>query len=226
MRVELPSGTPAEVARPETGQPTRGLVIAPDIGGLRPLFDDLTARLAREHDWAVIAVEPFPGREDMPIADRLGAVGDLDDDLQIGDLVAAADQLDVEPVALIGFCMGGMYTLKAAATKRFDRCAAFYGMIRVPEQWRGGGHREPLDGLGDPDVAVRVLAIIGTADIWTPPTDVDDLEAAGVTVVRYEEAEHGFVHDPSRDAHRADDAADAWRRVIAWLDPSQPFSTQ
>jgi dienelactone hydrolase len=35
--------------------------------------------------------------------------------------------------------------------------------------------------------------------------------------VRYEGAEHGFVHDASRPAHRADDAADAWRRVIAFL---------
>jgi len=26
------------------------------------------------------------------------------------------------------------------------------------------------------------------------------------------------VHDPDRPAHRAGDAADAWRRVEAWLD--------
>ena len=45
MRIELPSGTPAELARPE-GDASRGLVLVPDIGGLRPLFDDLCARLA------------------------------------------------------------------------------------------------------------------------------------------------------------------------------------
>jgi carboxymethylenebutenolidase len=61
------------------------------------------------------------------------------------------------------------------------------------------------------------MAIIGTADTWTPPEDVEALEAAGVTVVRYEDAEHGFVHDPERPAHRPDDAADAWRRVISFL---------
>ena len=33
----------------------------------------------------------------------------------------------------------------------------------------------------------------------------------------YEGAEHGFVHDPTRPAHRADDAADAWDRVLTWL---------
>ena len=62
-----------------------------------------------------------------------------------------------------------------------------------------------------------VLAIVGTVDPWTPARDVDDLEAIGAVVVRYEGADHGFVHDPSRPAHRPDDAADAWRRVVEFL---------
>ncbi|MEO2155099.1 MAG: dienelactone hydrolase family protein [Acidimicrobiales bacterium] len=37
-------------------------------------------------------------------------------------------------------------------------------------------------------------------------------------MLRYAGADHGFVHDPSRPAHRAEDAADAWRRVVAWLE--------
>ena len=67
--------------------------------------------------------------------------------------------------------------------------------------------------------AATGLAVIGCDDAWTPPDDVDALEAAGATVVRYEGADHGFVHDASRPAHRADDAADAWSRVLAWLAP-------
>ena len=62
-----------------------------------------------------------------------------------------------------------------------------------------------------------MLAIIGTLDAFTPPVDVDDLEATGATVLRYEGAEHGFVHDASRPAHRPDEAADAWRRAAAFL---------
>jgi carboxymethylenebutenolidase len=38
-------------------------------------------------------------------------------------------------------------------------------------------------------------------------------------VVLYPEGEHGFVHDPERPIHRAADAADAWRRVLAFLTP-------
>jgi carboxymethylenebutenolidase len=219
MRTTLPSGTPVEVARPASGTtPSRGLVVAPDIMGLRSLFDELAARLAREHGWAVAAVEPFPGDEDLPLEKRVAAVGELHDTDKLADLVAAADLLDVEPVGIIGFCMGGMLALKAASTLRFDRAAAFYGMIRNPEAWRTETNQDAIDLLkSTPGAARRVLAIIGTADAYTPQEQVDELEAAGATVVRYEGAEHGFVHDPTRPAHRPDDAADAWSRVVGWL---------
>lgn len=216
MREQLASGTAVEVARSPGATPVRGVVVAADIMGLRPLFDDLAARLADEHGWAVAVVEPFPGRESLTRDERQAAMAGLEDDLQVGDLVAAADLVGVEPVGLIGFCMGGMYALKAAGTGRFDRCVTFYGMIRVPAQWRGDGQGEPLHALARPGAA-PVLAIVGTADDLTPPDDVDALEATGATVARYEGAEHGFVHDPDRPAHRPTDAADAWARAVAFL---------
>jgi dienelactone hydrolase len=217
VRTTLANGTPVEVARPESDRPSRGLVVIPDIGGLRPLFDDLVATLAAENSWAVAAVEPFPGREGMTLEERMSAMAALEDDRQLADILAAADLLGVEPVGVIGFCMGGMYTMKAASTGRFDRAGAFYGMIRVPDAWHGPGQRDAVEMLRDAGTAERVLAIIGTADPYTPAADVDALEAAGATITRYEGAEHGFVHDASRPAHRPDDAADAWRRVVDWL---------
>ena len=216
MRISLPSGTPAEIARPDGRQPARGLVVLPDVLGLRPLFDDLVARLAKEQGWTVCAFELWAGRESLSLPDRLAAVGSLDDARVLGDAAAAADATGCDPVGIIGFCMGGMYTLKASATGRFDRAAAFYGMARVPEQWRSPTQGEPLDALASPG-RCPTLAIVGTADPWVPPADVDALEAAGVEVVRYEGADHGFVHDPARPAHRPADAADAWRRVIAFV---------
>lgn len=218
MRVDLESGTPAELVVPE--HPARGLVLAPDIMGLRPLFDDLVADLARRHAWAVCAPEPFPDHAGVPIEERLELVRTLRDDRQVGDLVAAAELLrreaGVDRVAVLGFCMGGMYALKAADSRAFDKVVAFYGMIRVPEQFRGPGHQEPLDHVAAPEAA-PVLAIVGGRDHFTPADDIDALEATGATVARYPDGEHGFVHDPSRPTHRADDAADAWRRAVEFL---------
>lgn len=224
MRTELPSGTPAELAR-APGPTRRGVVVAPDIFGLRPLFDDLCERLATEHSWVVAAVEPFAGREHLDLEGRRAAIAGLDDARVLGDLAAAADALRADagsgeglPVAVMGFCMGGMYALKAAATGRFDRAVPFYGMIRVPEAWRGPGQGEPLEALGRPG-ACPVLAIVGERDPYTPPDDVEALRRVGphVRVVAYPEADHGFVHDPARPAHRPADAADAWSRAVAFL---------
>lgn len=215
MRILLPSGTEAELVVPET-PPTRGLVVIPDIMGLRPLFDDHVARLAAETGWAVCAVEIFPGYEDQPLEWRLSNGGAVPDERRLADFVAAADATGCETVGILGFCMGGMLTMKAAGTGRFHRATPFYGMVHTPDNWTNDGNVDPLAAVAS-DGACPVMMIAGTADQWTPPADLDALEAAGATVIRYEGAEHGFVHDSSRPNHRADDAADAWSRVLAFL---------
>lgn len=217
MRTTLPSGRSVELATPSDGRtPQQGLVLLPDIMDLRPLFDAHSQRLADEHGWAVANVELWHGRPEVSLEDRLQAVGELDDAALLADFAAAADLLDVAPVGVAGFCMGGMYALKAAGTGRFHRAVAFYGMFRVPPHWQGAATVEPLAQIARPE-ACPTLAIVGGVDQWTPPDDVAAAEAAGVTVVAYPEADHGFVHDESRPGHRADDAADAWRRAIAFL---------
>jgi carboxymethylenebutenolidase len=216
VRTTLPSGGPAELALPPEGtEPSLGVALCPDIMGLRPLFDDLCARLAAEHGWAVCAVEPFAGREGLGLEERLGAP--LREHLT-DDLLAAADATGCARTAVLGFCMGGLVAFGAAGLGRFDRAVSFYGMIRVPEAWRGPHVREPLDALADPE-ASPTLAIVGGRDHYAPAADVEALRALGprVEVVVYPEAEHGFVHDPARPAHRPDDAADAWRRTVAYL---------
>ena len=213
-------------ARPD-GEPTGGLVLHPDVMGIRPLFDDLCRRVAT-HGFAVCAPEPFARlpndqRATLDAAGRLARVPDLRDDDQLGDLAAAGDYLRATDgagtVSVVGFCMGGMYTLKAAATGAFDRAVPFYGMIRVPEAWRGPSLREPLETAAD---AVPTLAIFGDQDPWTPAADIEALGAVWAgrpdhEIVVYPGADHGFVHDPDRPAHRPDDAADAWRRALAFL---------
>ena len=219
MRIELPSGTPAEIARPSSSARI-GLVVSPDIFGLRQLYVDMVDRWSREWGMAVCAVDQYAGNaphESATVEERFGAVAAIDDERHLADLHAAADLLATPVIGLMGFCMGGMYCFKSARSDRFARIASFYGMITLPEAWKGPGHGEPLDHLraGHPD---RVLAIIGGKDTWTPPDQVAELRELGVSVVEYPEAEHAFAHDPSRPIHRAADAADAFARARAWLE--------
>ena len=220
MRTTLASGTPVELARPADGRGAQpGLVLIPDIMGLRPLFDDHAQRLADEHGWAVAAVEPWPGREDLPLEERLAAGRHH---RRPGASWPTSWRpptcSSVEPVGVIGFCMGGMFTLKAAGTGRFDRAV---GVLRDAPGARRTGRATAHDRAARRGPRRRAPARRSPSSAPSTsghrPTDVAAAEAAGVTVVRYEGADHGFVHDPIRPAHRADDAADAWRRAIAFL---------
>jgi carboxymethylenebutenolidase len=212
-------------ARPE-GLPRAGVVLHPDIMGLRPLFEDMARRLAT-HGLAVCAVEPYAHVSDAKkatVEDRLASAKELEDDVQLADLEAAANLLvvedDVTRVAILGFCMGGYYTFKAAATERYDAAVAFYGMLRTPEAWQGAGHTvQPLDVARD---VCPTLAVFGSADPWTPAADIDALRDAwkdreDCEIVVIEGADHGFVHDPDRPAHRADDASACWTRALEYV---------
>jgi carboxymethylenebutenolidase len=219
-------------AVPEGGA-TTGVVLHPDVLGIRALFDDMCRRLAT-HGYAVCAPEPFAhapndvraaGEHPAAAGVRMEYVPKLDDAVQLDDLVRAGALLTkndgVERLCVLGFCMGGMQTLKAAATGEFARAVAFYGMIRLPEAWRSPTMREPLDTAAD---VCPTLAIFGDADPFTPAADIEALREAwkGRTdceVVVYPGAEHGFVHAPERPSHRAEDAADAWRRTLEFLHP-------
>ncbi len=218
MRVALASGTSVEMVL--TPGASRGLVIAPDIGGLRPLFDEMAASLAAQLGRNVVCVEPWPNHTfpEGDMAPRLEAVHELHDLRVVGDLVAAADLLGCADVGILGFCMGGMYVHKAAATGRFDRLASFYGMIELPDNWVGPGQTEPLTAIAQMPTPTTEIAIIGELDPYTPPDAVAKLRATGVEIVSYPNAGHGFVHNPDREDHRAEDAADAWAKALAHLE--------
>ena len=220
--IDLPTirATPDHAAR-------AGIVLHPDLMGIRPLFDDLCRRVAT-HGYEVLAPEPFARAPDAvrnaaEPATRIAYLAELDDDLQLDDLDRAASVLrdldSIEQVHVMGFCMGGMQTFKAAATGAFDRAVAFYGMIRIPIDWRAPLLREPLTTARD---VCPTLAVFGAADLFTPSADIDALRRSWKSrpdckIVVYRDAEHGFVHVPDRPAHRAGDAADAWHRALEFL---------
>lgn len=206
-----------------TGAPARGLVICPDLIGLRPLFVDMVAELAERLGWRVCAIEPYAGRESEPIDDRLRSP--MPEGI-VEDMCHAARLLATPSVAAMGFCFGGMVAMQAAGTGCFTSIVSFYGMPRVPRPWLNATSIDPVDAVAQP-TAAPTLALFGGQDPWTPAADIAQLLEAGAETVVYEHAEHAFAHDPDRGSYRKDDADDAWGRAIAFLgaDGRHPEST-
>ena len=210
----LEGGAKAFIAKPE-GVPKRGIVILPSMFGTTPAFEAIANRLASEEGFGVCIPEIVT--EETDFEKRRSVVVTLVDADIFQILKEAAAATEAQDVALIGFCVGGMYTMKATSLNLFDRLVAFYGMVHVPEYWQAPGQGEPLEYLrGNTD---RILAIFGEKDEFIPLEDIDTLEAAGVPVVRYSDAGHAFAHDGPH--YRADDAEDAWRRATAFVTSGQ-----
>jgi dienelactone hydrolase len=218
----LPSGTPVLLAEPLDGAVRRDVVLSASLRGFTGMYTELCLRLAQRHRWRIAAPEQFPGQQDLDEQGRTGQVARFADEAKLDELEAAADLLSSGPVALAGFCLGGMYALKASARARFDAIVAFYGMIRLPGHWRAPGQAEPLDCLTDPE---RVLAIAGERDPLIAAADIADLRAAGVRTLTFPDAGHAFAHDPSLPSYRAADATAAWQAAAAHLSPAQRVAT-
>jgi carboxymethylenebutenolidase len=215
MQIALSSSTTAFIRRPPANPTGLGVVLATDIFGLRPAFENLAAQLAAERGWTVVATDSLPGLSGCGFDERMAALPELDDDSQLRDLELAAEAAGCDRVALIGFCMGGSFAMKARPRGRFERIVSFYGMVHP--MWAGPGQADPLERVcAAPEVPM--LAIVGDQDEFVPAEHVAELEHTNATVMRFAGVGHAFAHDPNVDSFRPEAAADAWKQAFAFLD--------
>ena len=90
MQITLPSGTNAVIEKSVSDRREMGLVVIPDVMGLRPLFYDMVKRLAEEWDINVCSFELYPELEHLNVEERLGAASRLEDTRVTGDALEAA----------------------------------------------------------------------------------------------------------------------------------------
>jgi carboxymethylenebutenolidase len=147
VNVPTPDGTcDAYFVRPTTGA-VAGVLVWPDIFGLRPAFRQMGKRLA-ESGYSVLTVNPFyrgkrapvvpPGsafnQETMAVVRPLA--GQLNATTHVSDAKAFIAWLDQQPqvdkgrkVGTTGYCMGGPITMRTAASvaDRVGAAASFHG---------------------------------------------------------------------------------------------------
>lgn len=200
--------TTAYVARPH--EPTRsGVLLIQEYWGINEHIRDLAGRFANE-GYLCVAPDLYRGRlaADKDEAAAMMQALQIEDGMETirKAIDAATETYQVEDFAIIGFCMGGTFALRAACEIPGLKAAApFYGDI--PEE-------NVLQKL-----KVPTLFIAGERDAWINPEKVNSLKEVAkkyslpVEVVSYD-ADHAFFNDTRPQVYDERAAADAWRRVL------------
>jgi carboxymethylenebutenolidase len=200
--------TTAYVARPEKDVAT-GVLLIQEYWGINEHIRDLAGRFASE-GYLCVAPDLYRGRiaadkdeaatlmQALPIEDGMETIRKAMD--------AAKESYRIEAFAIIGFCMGGTFALRAACEiPELKAAAPFYGDIPQEDVLK--------------QLKVPTLFIAGERDAWINPQKVNGLKEVAkkydlpVEVVSYE-ADHAFFNDTRPQVYDAEAAADAWRRVL------------
>lgn len=214
-----------------------GIVVIHDVWGLSEHYRDLARRLAGD-GFAALAVDLYRRTPAPKITDPGAWIRALSDPQVIADVQGAIDFLAAHPAAagrkigVVGFCMGGTYTIHAAASCRGVSAAVpFYGMLSHEHGLLAAPPGERLDAAHKPRSpleaarAVRcpLLGCFGADDAFIPAADVarfdEELDASGQPheVIIYPGAGHAFLNDTRAEMYRPDAARDAWRCMVAWF---------
>jgi carboxymethylenebutenolidase len=196
--------------------PFPALVVIHEWWGLNDWVKEQALKLADE-GYVALAIDLYRGKvADTPdLAHEL--MRGVPEDRAARDLHAAIEFLKSQEnvkkdrIGSIGWCMGGGYSLQAALGEPSLRTAVInYGHLATdPESLK--------------KINAAILGIFGGKDRGIPVDDVRKFEAAlkqqgkKVEIVIYPEAGHAFENPNNKAGYRADDAADAWQRITAFL---------
>ncbi len=212
-------------------QPGAAVVMIHDVWGLSDHTRDLATRLAGD-GIGVLALDLYRREAEVKIENPGVWMRNLSDPQALADIQAGVDFLGAsgDRVGVVGFCMGGMYALMAAAScTGLAASVPFYGLlshghgILFDEQGLDAAKkpREPLAMAAE--VRCPTLAFFGEEDEFVPMDEVRALETAlgrapaAAEVKVYPGAGHAFMNDTRPDAFRPEIAKDAWGRMLAFL---------
>ena len=211
-----------------------GVIVWPDVLGLRPAFRLMGRRLAGS-GYAVLTVNPYYRSATAPVVEEGASFRDeatrakvlplaqqLTAETNVTDARAFAAWLDAQPnvdrkrkIGTTGYCMGGPMTVRTAAAlpQRIGAGASFHGGRLVTDA-PDSPHR-----LVDQLTAHFLIAIAENDDQAQPEAKHalrDAFEAADVPaeIEVYEGAMHGWCPPDSRVYH-AEQAERAWQRLLA-----------
>jgi carboxymethylenebutenolidase len=233
VNVETPDGlADCYFVYPSDG-PHPGVIVWPDVVGLRPAFRSMGKRLA-ESGYAVLVVNPYYRGAKAPVVPEGASFQDesvrnvliplarsLSAETQMTDARALVDFLDRQSevdtsrkIGTMGYCMGGPITMRTAAAvpDRIGAGASFHGASLVTDS-------PDSPHLLVPRMKARFLFAIAESD------DQRDPEAKNVLRQAYDQAGlpaeievyagtmHGWCPPDSR-VYNEEQAERAWSRLL------------
>src|ERR1700678_4571135 len=234
IEIKTPDGTAdAYFVHPMKGKHP-GVLIWPDIFGLRPTFKQMATRLA-ESGYSVLVINPFyrtqkaptapehPDFNDPPTRQALMTLaGTLSPVTAATDATAFIAFLDAQPsvdkkkkMGTTGYCMGGPFVFRTAA--------AYADRIGAAATFHGGGlvtDKPDSPHLLIPQMKAQYLVAIAENDDTRQPEAKTVLKDAfakanlSAEVEVYSGAQHGWC-PPDSAVYNHDQAEKAWSRQLA-----------
>jgi carboxymethylenebutenolidase len=210
---------------PAGGGAVPGVVVIIHGPGLDRFIEDRVEDLAR-HGYAAAAPDLYH-RQPADGGDMMARIGRLRD----REIVAEADATTallrrlpdsrVGDLAVLGFCMGGRitYMLAGARPAVWQAGGVFYGG-NIMKAW--GDPPTPFDLTRE--IACPIIGFFGVEDTNPSPDDVKKIDAEMTKHGKphefhsYEGAGHAFLNFMNAERHRPKPAADAWEKMLAFLD--------
>jgi carboxymethylenebutenolidase len=232
VEIKTPDGTAdAFFVHPTKGR-YPGVLIWPDIFGLRPAFQQMATRLA-ESGYSVLVINPFYRTKKAPTAPEhpdfndpatrqtlMGLAGTLTPETTLTDAKAFVAYLDSQPavdkkrkLATTGYCMGGPFTMRTAAAlpDRIGAGASFHGAALVTD-------KPDSPHLLVSKMKAHFLIAIAENDDMRQPEAKDALRAAfakaglPAEIEVYAGAMHGWC-PPDSQVYNQVQAEKAWSRM-------------
>ena len=201
---------------PEGTGPFRALIVIHEWWGLNDWVKEQASKLA-DQGYVTLAVDLYRGKVATTPEEAHEIMRGVPEDRAASDLDSAFEYLESQPdvkrdrIGAIGWCMGGGYALDVALQEPSLAADVInYGHLAVSP--------ESLKKINAP-----ILGIFGGQDRGISPDDVKKFEQSlqqmgkRVEIHIYPDAGHAFENPNNKGGYRADDAADAWKRTIAFL---------
>ncbi len=189
-----------------------GLIVIQEWWGLTDHIADVTNRFARE-GFVALAPDLYGGRTTHDAEEAGALMSALPPDQAVTELSGAVSYLLAQvsvtssSVAVIGFCMGGLFALHlAAADAKVGAAAVFYGTFSGDEDFSA--------------VQAPVLAVLAGQDAHTPLGQARAVldRVSGPVDVEVYDAGHAFFNDENLlGTYDKTLAGQAWAQAVAFL---------